>query len=99
MKKLIRRLVLWAVNDDLRQMQELTAHNAVARAVSQCEPKVVPPPVVFSPGDRVKGSPTCGFNPGFRGVVKYVEPNGTLWIRRDGAGSDVFYKPHEVEHV
>lgn len=98
MKTLIRRLVLWAVNDDLRQMQEIATHNAVARAVNQCEPKVVPPPVVFKQGDRVKGSPTCGFNQGFRGEVKYIEPNGKLWIRRDGASSDVYYHPHEVEH-
>ncbi|AND75144.1 hypothetical protein pf16_221 [Pseudomonas phage pf16] len=61
------------------------------------KPRVQPPK--FEVGDRVKGSPTCGFHAGFRGVVKYIEPNGTLWVRRDGAGSDVYYKPHEVEHV
>lgn len=95
MKNLLRRLILWAISDDLRTTERV----AVGKAVAQCEPKVVPPPIKYEVGDRVKGSPTCGFHAGFTGVVKYVEPNGTLWVRRDGASSDVFYKPHEVEHV
>lgn len=57
----------------------------------------VPPPK-FEVGDRVKGSPTCGFHAGFRGEVKYIEPNGRLWVRRDGASSDVYYHNHEVEY-
>lgn len=56
-------------------------------------------PVKYEVGDRIKASSECRFDRNFKGVVKYVEPNGTLWVRRDGASSDVFYHPDEVQHV
>ena len=45
-------------------------------------------------GSRVKV--IAGFNVGARGTVRYIEPTGRLWVRRDNAGSDVFYHPEEV---
>jgi hypothetical protein len=37
-----------------------------------------------------------GFHVGARGTVNYIEPSGRMWVRRDGASSDVFYNPEEV---
>jgi hypothetical protein len=45
-------------------------------------------------GGRVKV--VSGFNVGARGTVSYIEPTGRLWVRRDGASTDVFYTPDEV---
>lgn len=48
-------------------------------------------------GSRVKV--ISGFNIGSMATVNYIEPSGKLWVRRDGAGSDVFYHPEEVVEV
>lgn len=45
-------------------------------------------------GDRIKV--VAGFNIGAKGVIQYIEPSGKLWVRRDGASSDVFYMRDEV---
>lgn len=45
-------------------------------------------------GGRVKV--IAGFNVGALGTVSYIEPTGRLWVRRDGASSDVHYTPDEV---
>ena len=45
-------------------------------------------------GSRIKV--LSGFNVGAKGTVNYIEPTGRLWVRRDGASSDVFYLPEEV---
>ena len=48
-------------------------------------------------GSRVKV--ISGFNVGAKGTVSYIEPSGKLWVRRDGANSDVFYHSEEVVGV
>ena len=45
-------------------------------------------------GSRIKV--ISGFNVGAKGTVNYIEPSGKMWVRRDGASSDVFYHPEEV---
>lgn len=45
-------------------------------------------------GDRIKV--LKGFNVGAQGEVKYIEPSGKMWVRRDHSNSDVFYLPDEV---
>lgn len=45
-------------------------------------------------GSRIKV--ISGFNVGAKGTVSYIEPSGKLWVRRDGASSDVFYHSEEV---
>ena len=45
-------------------------------------------------GSRIKV--VSRFNVGARGTVTYIEPTGKLWVRRDGASSDVSYYPEEV---
>jgi hypothetical protein len=45
-------------------------------------------------GSRIKV--VSKFNVGDRGTVNYIEPSGKLWVRRDGASSDVSYYPEEV---
>lgn len=45
-------------------------------------------------GDRIKV--LKGFNVGAQGEVKYIEPSGKMWVRRDHSNSDVFYLPEEV---
>ena len=45
-------------------------------------------------GSRIKV--VSRFNVGARGTVTYIEPTGKLWVRRDGASSDVSYYPTEV---
>ena len=45
-------------------------------------------------GSRIKV--VSKFNVGARGTVNYIEPSGKLWVRRDGASSDVSYYPTEV---
>jgi hypothetical protein len=45
-------------------------------------------------GSRIKV--VSKFNVGARGTVNYIEPTGKLWVRRDGASSDVSYYPTEV---
>lgn len=45
-------------------------------------------------GGRIKV--VSAFNVGARGTVTYIEPTGKLWVRRDGASSDVSYYPEEV---
>jgi transcription antitermination factor NusG len=51
----------------------------------------------FRVGGRVKV--IAGFNVGAKGTVNYIEPTGKLWVRRDGASSDVFYMPEEVKVI
>jgi hypothetical protein len=51
----------------------------------------------FRVGGRVKV--IAGFNVGAKGTVNYIEPSGKLWVRRDGASSDVFYMPEEVKVI
>ena len=48
-------------------------------------------------GSRIKV--ISGFNVGAKGTVNYIEPTGRMWVRRDGASSDVFYHPEEVKLV
>jgi hypothetical protein len=48
-------------------------------------------------GSRVKV--ISGFNVGAKGTVSYIEPNGKLWVMRDGASKDVFYHADEVVGV
>jgi hypothetical protein len=48
-------------------------------------------------GSRIKV--ISGFNVGAKGTVSYIEPTGRMWVRRDGASSDVFYHPEEVKLV
>jgi hypothetical protein len=48
-------------------------------------------------GDYIKV--ISGFNVGAKGTIMYIEPTGRLWVRRDGASSDVFYMPQEVERL
>ena len=55
------------------------------------------PSVTIRVGSRVKI--VAGFNVGAKGTVNYIEPTGRLWVRRDGASSDVFYMPEEVVGV
>ena len=45
-------------------------------------------------GSRIKV--VSKFNVGARATVNYIEPSGKLWVRRDGASSDVSYYPTEV---
>lgn len=53
----------------------------------------------FGRGDRVAATRSAGFHPGAHGVVVFQEPNpvGKVWVLRDGASSEVFYYPHELE--
>lgn len=61
------------------------------------------PPVArgrrFSKGVRVVVSTHAGFNTGAHGFVIFQEPNtiGRVWVLRDGAQTEVFYYPHELE--
>lgn len=41
----------------------------------------------------------AGFNVGANGTVNYIEPGGKLWVRRDGASSDVFYHLDELKVI
>lgn len=54
-------------------------------------------PVHFEPGQRVEVRPHAGFSRGSRGEVRYHAPDGKVWVRRDGASSDVYFYPHELE--
>lgn len=53
-------------------------------------------PVKYERGQRVVVQPHAGFHRGVRGEVQYHAPDGRVWIRRDGASSDVWYMPHEL---
>ena len=48
-------------------------------------------------GGRIKV--ISGFNVGATGTVSYIEPTGRMWVMRDGASTDVFYTPDEVERI
>lgn len=54
-------------------------------------------PVHFEPGQRVEVRPHAGFSCSSRGEVRYHAPDGKVWVRRDGASSDVYFYPHELE--
>lgn len=91
-----------------KRIEELESENAELRAaLFRVEKKIKllenppPPPKVWHRGDRVKGSKTCGFHASMTGVVTYVEENisGRIWVRRDGASSDVYYMSHELEAI
>lgn len=55
-------------------------------------------PMRFDRGRRVVALDTAGFHRGARGSVSFQEPGpgGRVWVLRDGAGSEVFYYPHEL---
>lgn len=53
-------------------------------------------PVHFETGQRIIVAPHAGFHRGARGVVEFHAPDGRVWVLRDGAGSCVFYYPHEL---
>ena len=53
------------------------------------------------PAQQARGEPggesdACYRHRGARGEVQYHAPDGRVWIRRDGASSDVWYMPHEL---
>ncbi|MCK9468855.1 MAG: hypothetical protein M0Q49_05510 [Porticoccaceae bacterium] len=51
----------------------------------------------FKSGDRVVVLPHAGFHRNACGSVSYHAPDGRVWVRRDGASSDVFFYPHELD--
>lgn len=57
------------------------------------------PEKVFKRGDRVEVNQHSGFNKGAKGVVEFVEPSGKVWVLRDGAGSEVFFYPEELDLI
>lgn len=59
--------------------------------------QLVDPPVWYEVGQRVTVMQHAGFHRGAHGEVRYHAPDGRVWVRRDGASSDVFYYPHELE--
>lgn len=51
----------------------------------------------FKVGERVRVKADAGFNRGAEGIITYIEPNRRkVWVRRDGASSDVYYSPDEL---
>jgi len=54
---------------------------------------------VFAPNTRVRVRVNAGFNRGALGRVAYHAPDNLVWVRRDGASSDVFFYPYELEEV
>ena len=50
---------------------------------------------VIQIGSRVRV--LSGFGVKANGTVNYIEPSGKLWVRHDGATSDVFYRLNEVK--
>lgn len=53
-------------------------------------------PVHFERGASIVVQPHAGFHKGAKGEVQYHAPDGRVWVRRDGASSDVWYLPHEL---
>ncbi len=53
----------------------------------------------FKRGDRVQANEQAGFHKGAKGTVQYVEPSGKIWVLKDGASSDVFYYPDELDLI
>lgn len=53
-------------------------------------------PEFFDVGQRVIVAPHAGFHRGARGVVEFHAPDQRVWVLRDGAGSVVWYLPHEL---
>lgn len=53
----------------------------------------------FSRGDRVTVNASSGFSPGSIGTVEYVQPNGHVWVLRDGADSALLFRTDELDNV
>lgn len=53
--------------------------------------------VKFEVGDKVRVKRTAGFHKGATGVIKYIQPDDVVWIRRAGSSSDVWYAMNELE--
>lgn len=53
----------------------------------------------FSRGDRVAVNATSGFSAGSLGVIEYVQPNGHVWVLRDGSGSAMLFQAHELDNI
>jgi hypothetical protein len=53
-------------------------------------------PYWYQVGQRVVVLPHAGFHRGAHGVVAYHAGDAKVWVRRDGAGSDAYYLPHEI---
>ncbi|URA07179.1 hypothetical protein P9A48_gp71 [Xanthomonas phage Mallos] len=53
----------------------------------------------FPPKTRVRVRGDSGFHRGARGTVSYHAPDDRVWVLRDGAGSDVFFYPYELEEL
>lgn len=56
-------------------------------------------PKKFAAGARIRVRDTAGFNRGARGTVSYHAPDDRVWVRRDGAGSDCYFHPYELEEL
>jgi hypothetical protein len=48
-------------------------------------------------GTRVIVNQSSGFHKGARGVVKFQEPLGRVWVERDNSGSDMWFYPYELD--
>lgn len=54
-------------------------------------------PSGFREGRRVKINSSSTFSRGCEGYIRFIEPNGTVWVRRDRSGADVMFAPHELD--
>jgi len=54
---------------------------------------------IFEVGDRVLVKQNAGFHRGARGTIKYIQPDKIVWVQRDGASGDVWYKMSELEKL
>lgn len=53
----------------------------------------------YKRGDYVQVTGEGAFSRGSKGVVEFVEPNGNVWVLRDGAGSPCFFLPAELTKI
>ncbi len=99
--KFMNRFNKASVQDDNRQelLERISLLEAKLEEKLESDKQIADPVVIFKRGDRVLVNQTSGFNKGAEGIVEFVEPNGRIWVLRDGSSGPVYFYPTELDLI
>lgn len=80
-----------------KHMEYMRENIQLKKQLSEIDKAIAPNHKVFERGVRVLVRNTAGFHRGSKGIIEFVEPNGTVWVTRDGSNTPCWYKQDELQ--
>lgn len=80
-----------------KHMEYMRENIQLKKQLSEIDKTIAPNHKVFERGVRVLVRNTAGFHRGAKGIIEFVEPNGTVWVVRDGSNTPCWYKQEELQ--